>query len=115
MKKCRYCGRELNSPLEFCCNECENNYRKIVEKDNRKIKCFIIGIIVGFLVMFYGILSNSDFIIGAGIILIGILVVLLPFATPETIVFLGYQKSKFIGRLLGMLLIVVGIWVGFIG
>ena len=33
MKKCRYCGKELDSNLEFCSSECENSYRKIIEKD----------------------------------------------------------------------------------
>ena len=27
MKKCRYCGKELDSNLEFCSSECENSYR----------------------------------------------------------------------------------------
>ena len=31
MKKCRYCGKELDSNLEFCSSECENSYRKIIE------------------------------------------------------------------------------------
>ena len=30
MKKCRYCGKELDSNLEFCSSECENSYRKII-------------------------------------------------------------------------------------
>lgn len=94
MKKCRYCGKELNSNFEFCSNECENSYRKIIEKDRQKIKYFMIGIILGFLVMFYGITLNSDFIIGIGIIVMGIDVVVLPFTTPETTTFLGYRKSK---------------------
>lgn len=114
MKKCRYCGKELNSNFEFCSNECENSYRKIIEKDRQKIKYFMIGIILGFLVMFYGITLNSDFIIGIGIIVMGIDVVLLPFTTPETIYFLGYQKSKFAGRISDILLIVVGVWMCFI-
>ena len=115
MKKCRYCGKELNSNFEFCSNECENSYRKIIEKDRQKIKYFMIGIILGFLVMFYGIISNNNvFIIGIGIIVMGIDVVLLPFTTPETINFLGYQKSKFAGRISGILLIAVGVWMCFI-
>ena len=115
MKKCRYCGKELNSNFEFCSNECENSYRKIIEKDRQKIKYFMIGIILGFLVMFYGIISNNNvFIIGIGIIVMGIDVVLLPFTTPETISFLGYQKSKFAGRISGILLIAVGVWMCFI-
>jgi small neutral amino acid transporter SnatA (MarC family) len=44
----------------------------------------------------------------------GIDVVLLPFTTPETINFLGYQKSKFAGRISGILLIAVGVWMCFI-
>ena len=60
MKKCRYCGKELNSNFEFCSNECENSYRKIIEKDRQKIKYFMIGIILGFLVMFYGITSQQN-------------------------------------------------------
>ena len=55
MKKCRYCGKELDSNLEFCSSECENSYRKIIEKDRHKIKYFISGIILGFLAMFYGV------------------------------------------------------------
>lgn len=111
MKKCKYCGKEISSSFEFCCNKCENDYTKNIEKAEGKIKYFIIGIIIGFLVMFYGVLSNSDFIIGAGIIVMGIVVVVLPFATPETVALLGYQKSKFVGRILGILLIAVGLWV----
>ena len=64
-----------------------------------------------FLIMLCGVLSSNDFVIGAGIVLMGIVVFLLPFTTPETTTFFGYQKSKIIGRILGALMIVVGIWV----
>ena len=114
MNKCGYCGKALSGSFQFCCNECETNYKKSIEKDKRKIKYFIIGIIVGFLLMLYGALANSDFIIGDGIILMGIILVILPFTTPETIAFLGYRKSKFAGRITGILLIIVGIWISFI-
>lgn len=78
-----------------------------IEKAEGKIKYFIIGIIIGFLVMIYGVLSNSDFIIEDGIIVMGIVAVVLPFATSETVALLGYQKSKIVGRILGILLVVV--------
>ena len=64
------------------------------------------------LVMFYGIISNSIFLIGMGSIVIGIDVVFFPFTTPETTAFLGYQKAKLVGRVAGIFLIAVGIWVG---
>lgn len=112
MKKCKYCGKELSSNFEFCSDECEKSYRNAAEKDRYKIKYFILGIILGFLAMFCGVISNSDLIIGSGIIIMGIVVVLLPFTTSETTGYFGYQKSKFVGRILGILLIAVGI--GFI-
>nr|WP_317380119.1 hypothetical protein [uncultured Faecalimonas sp.] len=112
MGKCRYCSKERKSNFEFCNNECENSYKKRIEKDRHKIKYFMLGIILGFFVMFYGAISNRDFVIGAGIVVTGIDIVSLPFTTPETTAFLGYQKSKLVGRILGILLIVVGIWVG---
>ena len=115
MKKCKYCGKKLNGNFEFCNSKCENCYEKMVDKDSHKIKYFILGIILGFVVMFYGIISNNNvFIIGIGIIVMGIDVVLLPFTTPETISFLGYQKSKFAGRISGILIIAVGVWMCFI-
>ena len=115
MKKCKYCGNELNSTSEFCCNECESNYKEALEKDSRKTKYFILGIALGFLILLYGIaLSNRASAIGIGIIVMGMDVVLLPFTTPETINFLGYKKSKFAGRISGILLIIVGVWMWFI-
>lgn len=85
MKKCKYCGNELNSTSEFCYNECESNYKEALEKDSRKTKYFILGIALGFLILLYGIaLSNRASAIGIGIIVMGIDVVLLPFTTPET-------------------------------
>lgn len=112
MKKCSYCGKKLNGNIEFCSDECESRYKKAVEKDEPKFKYFTSGIVLGFLVMFYGIISNGSFLIGIGSIVMGIDVVLFPFTTPETTAFLGYQKSKLVGRIEGIVLIAVGIWVG---
>lgn len=92
----------------------KGNGSKMIEKDKHKIKYFIIGIVVGFLIMLCGVVSNKDFTMGVGIALMGIVVVLFPFTTPDTVAILGYPKSKLVGRILGLILIIVGIWVGFI-
>ena len=39
---------------------------------------------------------------------------LLQFTTPETIAFFGYKRAKTSGRIAGIVLIAVGIWVGLI-
>ena len=52
MKKCKYCGKKLKDNFEFCNSKCENCYEKMMDKDSHKIKYFILGIILGFVVMF---------------------------------------------------------------
>ena len=64
--------------------------------------------------MFYGVVSSRNCMIGSGIIVMGVTVVLLPFTTSETTALFGNKKARLIGRILGMILIAVGIWVGFI-
>ena len=101
MKRCNYCGKKINGNVGFCSDACESRYKKVMEKDGAKVKYFISGII-----------SNSSFLIGMGSIVIGIDIVFFPFTTPETTAFLGYQKAKLVGRVAGIFLIAVGIWVG---
>ena len=84
MKRCSYCGKKINGSVGFCSDACESRYKKVMQKDAPKVKYIISGIIIGFLVMFYGIISNSSFLIGMGSIVIGIDVVFFPFTTPET-------------------------------
>lgn len=112
MKKCKYCGKPIDDNSEFCRDECKNNYMRMLEKDGSKIKYFILGIVIGFLVMFWGIISGSSLKMGFGIGLMGITVTLFPFTTPETTAILGYERAKLVGRLLGVLLIIVGAWIG---
>lgn len=112
MKKCKYCGKLVDDNLEFCHDECKNNYMRMLEKDEFKIKYFIWGMVLGGFVMFWGVFSGSSSKTGFGIMLMGITIILLPFTTPETTAILGYKRARLLGRLLGILLIIVGIWTG---
>lgn len=94
MKRCSYCGKKINGSVGFCSDACESRYKKVMEKDGLKVKYFISGIILGFLVMFYGIISNSSFLIGMGSIVIGIDVVFFPFTTPETTAFWDIKRQN---------------------
>lgn len=113
MKRCKYCGNKTDDILEFCCESCEKHYKKAVEKDSRYVKYFVSGILIGFVTMFCGILAQKEKIIGAGILIMGVDAVLFPFVTPETAALLGYQKSKILGEIMGVLMVLAGIWVGF--
>ncbi len=112
MKKYRYCNKRTSDTLSNSYHDWKEEDRKTVEKDSYKLPIFIAGIVIGFLIMLCGVFLSNDFIIGMGIMLMGITVILFPFTTPQTTAFFGYQKSKIIGRILGLLLVGVGIWVG---
>ena len=114
MKKCGYCGKEVKGELDFCSDGCEKSYKDENEKDERRIKYFAGGIVLGLLVIAVSAFTKSVFMVGIGVIIMGIVVFLLPFTTPETIAFLGYKRAKTAGRIAGIVLIAVGIWVGLI-
>lgn len=114
MKKCGYCGKEVKGELDFCSDGCEKSYKDENEKDERRIKYFAGGIFLGLLVIAVSAFTKSVFMVGIGVIIMGIVVFLLPFTTPETIAFLGYKRAKTAGRIAGIVLIAVGIWVGLI-
>ena len=114
MKKCGYCGKEVKGELDFCSDGCEKSYKDENEKDERRIKYFAGGIVLGLLVIAVSAFTKSVFMVGIGIIIMGIVEFLLPFTTPETIAFLGYKRAKTAGRIAGIVLIAVGIWVGLI-
>ena len=60
MKRCSYCGKKINGSVGFCSDACESRYKKVMEKDGPKVKYFISGIILGFLVMFDGIIFKQQ-------------------------------------------------------
>ena len=91
---------------------CAGAYEQALRRDTPKIKFFTAGIILGIGILLWGVFSGRSPVTGAGIGLLGATVLLLPFATPETVRLLGYRKSRALGRLLGLLLVAVGLWVG---
>ena len=98
MNKCKYCGKELHDNTLFCCNQCETKYKEISNKDSHKIKYFIAGIIIGFLIMLCGVLSSNDFVIDAGIVLKRYFSFYCFYYPRKTIFCI--PKSKIIGRIL---------------
>ena len=122
-EKCSYCGKLCTphsvtnsvsgSDTVFCSDSCRKTYESSISRDTHRSRYMICGIIVGFIVMFYGIAIQSDSFLGGGIAVMGAFITLLPCATPEAVRLLGYRRSKAFARILGIVLILAGIWIGF--
>ncbi|HJA66621.1 MAG TPA: DUF2116 family Zn-ribbon domain-containing protein [Candidatus Mediterraneibacter cottocaccae] len=122
-EKCSYCGKHCTphsisvsaheAGTIFCSDSCRRNYESSISRDTLRSRYMIFGIIIGFIVMFYGIATQSYRFLGGGIAVMGAFITLLPCATPETVRLLGYRRAKAFARILGIVLILAGIWIGF--
>ena len=113
MNKCKYCGHSPCLQSEFCSEQCEKAYMSAIKKDKGKIPCFLALIVLGIIIMFVGVFMNSDYLIAGGCIFLGLVIFVLPLATPETMSMLGYLKAKTTGRICGAVLALVGIYMLF--
>lgn len=109
-KRCLYCGKKIDSRMKFCSAACMEKYEEAEKKDQPKIKYFVAGILLGFMIMFWGVCSMDHRLTGIGILLMGLLITLFPFTTPDTVLMLGYKRSKTAGRAAGIVTVLVGIW-----
>jgi len=90
----------------------KNEDKIMIEEEENKIKYFTLGIVVGFLMVLISIfMGNNNILMALGVMLMGTVVIIFPFCTPDTVKLLGYKESKILGRILGIITIAVGIWI----
>lgn len=111
VRKCSYCGRKMSSDIQFCSDKCAELYRERTVKDQKAIKYFLAGLGMGMILLLAGVFAGEDVVIGSGIILMGVVIMVFPLITPETVNLLGYRKARIAGRILGMLTLLAGVWV----
>ena len=111
VRKCSYCGRKMSSDTQFCSDKCAELYRERTGKDQKAIKYFLAGLGMGIILLLAGAFAGEDVVIGSGIILMGVVIMVFPLITPETVNLLGYRKARIAGRILGMLTLLAGVWV----
>ena len=54
IEKCAYCGKPGKEKEKFCSDECKRRYEKELQKDQRNIRYFLLGIGIGILCLFAG-------------------------------------------------------------
>ncbi len=120
MKKCEYCGKEISYFDMYCSDECQNNTNKFYDLRDNYGKLFTffdaifvfmipIGVFLGSLVGGLG-----DAMIVIGFVGLGIMLLLLPFPTESMIRKHKIQKSKKMCRIIGLILIAIGLIGAFI-
>lgn len=107
MAVCKYCGKKIvGTQSDYCSKECEIETKKYLKKVNKYKLLFLIGTFVPALSMPF---FNEPIYIILATILIGVVILLLPFPTPETIGVLGIRKSQRLAKYIGAFVIIFAI------
>lgn len=115
MKKCEFCGKQISYFDQYCDDECHMKANKFYEKSERFSKVFsiingicVFGIPVGlFLISFSRSVGLTVAL--ASCIILGIMLIILPFPTENMISKFKIQKAVKITRIIGCAVILLGL------
>lgn len=115
MKKCEFCGKQISYFDQYCDDECHIKANKFYEKSERFSKVFsivngicVFGIPVGlFLISFSRSVGLTVAL--ASCIILGIMLIILPFPTENMISKFKIQKAVKITRIIGCAVIFLGL------
>jgi hypothetical protein len=123
-KRCLWCGKKTGeSPREItlpakrsvapgesaivCSEACEQFALETLQSVRKNGYLFLIGIVAGLVLTVLGGFNRA--LRPAGVFVIGLTVLLFPFVTPQTVKIFGLQKGMLLGRLIGIILVVMGV------
>jgi len=114
MKKCDYCAKEITYFEQYCSDECQRRANKYYETSEKYGKLFsvinvicVFGIPVG-LFLFTFSKSVGTVLASVCCVVLGIMLLFLPFPTEGMISKLKLQKSMKITRIIGASVIALG-------
>ncbi len=87
-------------------------YEEGMKHDQPRVKLYSIGMIAGILILIYGGIMNVSEAMGVGAIIIGMTFLFMPFLPTGTVKSMGYRRSRMLGRVAGVIMLVMGIWAG---
>ena len=83
-----------------------------MKHDQPRVKLYSIGMIAGILILIYGGIMDVSEAMGVGAIIIGMTFLFMPFLPTGTVKSMGYRRSRMLGRMAGVVMLVMGIWAG---
>ena len=123
---CGYCGRPLEGAgcpgikekeTCYCSPECRKKHEAALVKIRKNLKWFAAGIAASVLLVLHSAFAGAaaggegtPLSGGIGMSLLGITLLLFPYCTPETYAMFGYVRTTRLGRGMGALIILFGLW-----
>ena len=123
---CGYCGKPLEGAgypeirekeTCYCSPECRKKHEAALVKIRKNLKWFAAGIAASVLLVLHSAFAGAaaggegtPLSGGIGMSLLGLTLLLFPYCTPETYALLGYVRTTRLGRGMGALVILFGLW-----
>ena len=123
---CGYCGKLLEGAgypgikekeTCYCSPECRKKHEVALVKISKNLKWFAAGIAASVLLVLHSAFAGAaaggeetPLSGGIGMSLLGITLLLFPYCTPETYAMFGYVRTTRLGRGMGILVILFGLW-----
>lgn len=106
--KCRWCNKPSHS--NYCNDSCRNAYDRYITEEDKYGSIMVTGCLLPNIIILIGvIIGNIMQCVGYTTLIIGAILIILPFGTTETIDLIGAKNTKLIVRLVGIIFIIVGI------
>lgn len=94
----------------FCSETCKEDCEKFLGFAKKYEKLFLALVIIPMIICTFASFILGEWVVCLMIVILGATLTLFPFCTPQTIQLTGVKKSVLIGRILGIALIVWGIF-----
>ena len=123
---CSYCGKPLEGAgcpgikekeACYCSPECRKKHEAALVKIRKNLKWFAAGIAASVLLVLHSAFAGAaaggeetPLSGGIGMSLLGLTLLLFPYCTPETYAMFGYVRTTRLGRGMGILIILFGLW-----
>lgn len=121
--KCMYCNKKIPGEMEngiiekidgmtcsFCSETCKEDCEKFLGFAKKYEKLFLALVFIPMIICTFASFILGEWVVCLMIVILGATLTLFPFCTPQTIQLTGVKKSVLIGRILGIALIVGGIF-----
>lgn len=114
MKKCEYCAKEISYYDQYCSDECQIKANKHYELSDKFAKIFLVINVIGVFGIPVGLfLMSISKYVGAVVasgscVLLGIMLIFLPFPTESMIKKFKIKKAMTITRIVGIAVVALG-------
>ncbi|MEE0435672.1 MAG: hypothetical protein UDB11_09790 [Peptococcaceae bacterium] len=114
LKRCDYCHKVFDGEKgdHFCSKECADTFDALARADARKARFLLYAMVLGLICMGVGTFFVGRELTGVGVLLVGLAFIFCPFATPNMIQIFGYQRARLVIRIVGVVALVFGAYVG---